>query len=68
MQRFGECVMARHRVLLTAFLVQQDRPACSARPEILDLHLQRGADAREGIGERGDQGPVAQITQGHGRN
>ena len=38
------------------------------RPEILDLHPQRRADAREGIGEGGDQRAVAQIAHGLGRD
>ena len=67
-QRLGERVMARHRVLLAAFLVQPDLPAGALRPEILHLHLQRRADAREGIGEGGDQRAVAQIAHGLGRD
>jgi hypothetical protein len=43
--------MARHGVLLAAFLVQPQLPARTMRPEILDLHFQRRADARERIGE-----------------
>src|SRR6202022_119286 len=39
-QGLGERVMARHRMLLAAFLVQPHRPSGAARPEILDLHLQ----------------------------
>jgi hypothetical protein len=38
------------------------------RQQILDLHLQGGADARKAVGEGGDQGAVAQIAQGHSRN
>jgi len=60
--------MARHGVLLAAFLMQPDRPSGDARPEILDLHLQGRADAREGIGEGGDQRAIAQIAQRRGRN
>ena len=43
-------------------------PAGALRPEILDLHLQRRIYAREGIGEGGDQRPVAPIAQRVGRN
>ena len=39
-QGLGERVMARHRVLLAAFLMQPDGPPGAARPQILDLHLQ----------------------------
>ena len=67
-QRLGERVMAWHRVLLAAFLVQPDLPAGTLRPKILHLHLQRRVYAREGIGEGGDQRPVAQIAQGVGWN
>jgi hypothetical protein len=35
MQRLCERVMARHRMLLAAFLMQPDRPSGTARPEIL---------------------------------
>ena len=42
-QRLGERVMARHGVMLAAFLVQPEPPAGALRPEILDLHLQRRA-------------------------
>ncbi len=47
-QRLGECMMARHRMVLAAFLMQPDLPARPFGPKILDLHLQRGADPREG--------------------
>jgi hypothetical protein len=65
-QRLGERMMARHRVLLTAFLVHL--PACALRPQILDLHPQCGGDTREGIGEGGDQRTVAQIADSVGGN
>ena len=67
-QRLGKRVMARHDVMLAAFLVQPELPAGALRPEILHLHLQRRADAREGIGEGGDQRPVAQIAHRVGRD
>jgi hypothetical protein len=60
--------MARHAVLLAAFLVQADRPSGAARPEILDLHLQGGGDTRETIGEGGDKRPIAQIAHRNVRN
>jgi hypothetical protein len=53
---------------LPPFLVQPDRPSRAARQEILDLHLQRCGDAREGISECGYQRAVAQIAQSGGRN
>jgi hypothetical protein len=65
---FGERVMARHCVLLAAFLMQPDRPRGAARPQIFDLHLQGGVDAREGISERGDQRAVPQIAERLSRN
>src|SRR6266481_389734 len=40
----------------------------AARPEILDFHLQGRSDAREAVGESGDQRAVAQIAQRRGRN
>jgi hypothetical protein len=51
--------MERHGLLLAAFLVRPYPPAGTLRPQILDLHPQCGGDAREGIGERGDQCAVA---------
>jgi hypothetical protein len=67
-QRLGERVVARHRMLLSAFLVEQHGPSCAPRPQILDLHLQGRGDARERISERRDQRPVSEIAQGYGRN
>ena len=70
-QQFSKGMMARHGVLFPTFLMQSDRPRRSARSEILDLHLQRSADASERIGESGDQRAVAQTAQtahGVGRN
>ena len=67
-QFLGECMMARHLVVLTAFFVQPDLPAGALRPEVLDLHLERRIYARERIGEGGDQCPVAPIAQRIGRN
>jgi hypothetical protein len=64
-QSLGERVVTRHAVLLAAFFVQSDRPTGAARPQILDLHIQRRANPRERVGEGGDQGPVAHITQRH---
>ncbi len=49
-QRFGERVVARHRMLLAAFLVRPDCPSGAARLEVLALHLQRRGDAREAVG------------------
>jgi hypothetical protein len=62
-QGLGERVVTRHRVLLAAFLMQSHRPPGAARPQILDLHLQRCIDTREAVGEGGDQCPVTQIAQ-----
>jgi len=58
--------MTRHGVMLAAFLVQPQAPAGTLRPEILHLHFERGRDARKGIGEGGDQRPVAQVAHGVG--
>ena len=54
--------------MLAAFLMQPQPPARALRPKVLHLHVQRGRDAREGIGEGGDQRPVAQIAHGIGRD
>jgi hypothetical protein len=64
-QRLGQCVMARHAVLLAAFLMQPNRPSGAARPEVFDLHLQGRVDTREAIGKSGDQRAVAQVAQRH---
>jgi len=40
-QGLGEGMMTWHRVVFAAFLVQPNRPADTARPQILDLYLQR---------------------------
>jgi hypothetical protein len=50
-QRLGERVMARHHVLLTAFLVQPDQPARAFRLQVLHAHLERRPDAGEAVGE-----------------
>jgi hypothetical protein len=60
-------MMARHRMLLASFFVQPVCPCRATRPEILDLHFQGRADAREAVGKGGDQGAVTQIAQGRGR-
>jgi len=60
--------MTRHRMFLAAFLMQSDCPSRTARPQILDLQLQRRGDARKAVGQGGDQGAVAQIAQGRGRD
>ena len=67
-QRLGERMMAGHGVMLAAFLVQSQPPARALRPKVLDLHVQRGRDAREGIGEGGDQRAVAKIAHRVGRD
>ncbi len=61
-QCLGQRVVARHRVLLAAFLLQANLPAGTFRPEILHLHFQGGANPRERIGEGGDQRSVPQIA------
>jgi hypothetical protein len=65
MQGLGKRVMAGHHMLFAAFFMQPYRPAGPARPQILNLHLQRRGDAREGIGKRGDQGAIAEVAQGY---
>jgi hypothetical protein len=62
-QCFGKCVMTRHHVFLAAFLMQQHSPTGPLRPKILHLHRERGGDARERIGEGGDERAVAKIGQ-----
>ena len=61
-------MMARHHVLLAAFLVQPDQPSRALRLQVVDPHLQRRADAGKAVGEGGDQGPVAQIPHRVDRN
>jgi hypothetical protein len=41
-QRFGENMMARHLVMLAAFLVQPEPPTRPLRPKISTLKHQRG--------------------------
>ena len=60
--------MAGHGVLLAALLMEPDRPSGAARPQILDLHFESRADAREAVGERGDEREVPQIAKRRGRN
>ena len=67
-QRFGQRVVAGHRMVLAAFLMQPNRPAGAAWPQILDLHLQRGIDAREAVGQCRNQRPVAQIAHARSRD
>jgi hypothetical protein len=50
-QRLGERVMARHHVLLAAFLVQPDQPARALRLQVLHPHLQRRPNAGKAVGE-----------------
>jgi hypothetical protein len=54
--------------MLAAFLVQPEPPAGALRPKILHLHFERSRDAREGIGEGGDQRTVPQVSHGFGRD
>ena len=65
---FGQRMVAGHDVMFSAFLVQPELPSRALRPEILNLHLQRRANPGEGIGEGGDQRPVAQIAHRLGRD
>ena len=46
-QRLGNCMVARHAVLLATFFLQPDHPSGAPRPEILDLHLLRRANPHE---------------------
>jgi hypothetical protein len=48
--------------------MEPDRPAGAAWPKVLDFHLQGRVDARETVGESGDQRAVAQIAQRLGRD
>jgi hypothetical protein len=56
--------MARHQVMLAAFLMQPDVPSGPARPQILDLHPQGGVDAGKAVGEGCDQHSVPKIAKG----
>ena len=60
--------MAGHGVLLAAFFMERDRPARAARPQVFDFHFESRADAREAVGERGDERAVPQIAERHGRD
>jgi hypothetical protein len=61
-QRLGERVVARHRVLLAAFLVQPDGPTGAAWPQILDLHRQ----GRVAVRLAGDRSGCAEQSGGSG--
>jgi hypothetical protein len=54
-RRLGERMMARHHVLLAAFLVQPDQPSRALRLKVFDAQLQRRPDAGEAVGEGGDR-------------
>jgi hypothetical protein len=60
--------MTRHDVLFAAFLIEPHVPAGAARAQILDLHLQGGCHARKTVGERSDEGAVAEVAEGLGWN
>ena len=60
MQVGFEIVMAGHLVALAALLVQPHPKAPVLHVNVLDLHRERRADAREGIDHQADQGAVAQ--------
>src|SRR6266404_8401114 len=60
--------MAGHGVLLAAFFMERDRPARAAGPQVFDFHFESRADAREAVGERGDERAVPQIAKRRGRN
>jgi hypothetical protein len=47
-QGLGECVMARHRMFLAAFLVQPDRPTGAARPKRPLSCVRSGSKGRGG--------------------
>jgi hypothetical protein len=67
-QRLGERVMARHHVLLAAFLVQPDQPTRALRLEIFHAHLQRRPDASKAVSEGSNQGAISQIPHCVGRD
>jgi hypothetical protein len=53
-QRLGERVMARHHMLLAAFLMQPHSPASTLRPEILPLiatNSLRAEDRRQSVSD-----------------
>ena len=55
MQIGVKVVMARHGVLLAAFLVQPQPEPAVLRINVLDAHADRRADTREGIDHDADQ-------------
>jgi len=58
--------MARHGVLLAALLVQTNPQAPVLRVSVLNAHVDRRADAREGIDHEANQGAVAQADDRRG--
>jgi hypothetical protein len=61
MQSLRKRMVTRHLMLLATLFLQSNRPSCTARSDILHLHLQGSTDACEGIGEGGDQQAVPQV-------
>ena len=60
-------VVAGHFVALAALLVQPHPQAAVLHVNVLDLHRERRADAREGIDHEADQGAVAQARPASSR-
>jgi hypothetical protein len=58
----GKAVVAGHRVLFAVFFMQADQRAGAFRLQVFDTHVQLGTDAREAIGEGGNQRPVAEVA------
>jgi len=50
MQLQGERMMARHHMMLAAFLMETESPARALWPHILDFHFQSCADPGEAVG------------------
>jgi hypothetical protein len=58
-----EVVVAGHLVALAAFLVQANPKPAALHIDVLDLHRERRAEAREGIDHEADQGVVAKADR-----
>src|ERR1039457_4518683 len=55
-----EVVVRRHLVALTALLMQRNPPAATLKIPVLDIHARRGANARERVDHKRDEGAIAE--------
>jgi len=60
---FLQRVVGGHLVFLAALFMQAHPPALADRVIVLHLHLERRADAGEGVEQRSNQCPIAQADQ-----